>query len=149
GAGLLALSAAAPATAGGWTRQGYGIYSPAEPPVRGRTRLYRYDPGPGTTASPAITPTTAPATGCPARKCAIATATGILDRNTAISRPGATVGARHGAAATDRGYAARQPSLAAVTDLAQRSARSPFRPATQIRLGLRAACQRGRGLSVL
>ena len=44
GAGLLALYAAAPATAGGWNRQGYGIYSPAEPPVRGRTRLYRYDP---------------------------------------------------------------------------------------------------------
>jgi hypothetical protein len=42
GAALLALCAAAPATAGG-NRDGYGIYSPAEPPVRGRPRLYRYD----------------------------------------------------------------------------------------------------------
>jgi hypothetical protein len=44
GAALLALSWAAPATAGRGNPHGYGIYSPAEPPVRGRPRLYSYDP---------------------------------------------------------------------------------------------------------
>jgi hypothetical protein len=41
---MLGLAMAAPATAGGRNPDGFGIYSPAEPPVRGRARLYRYDP---------------------------------------------------------------------------------------------------------
>jgi hypothetical protein len=49
---LLALGASAvmlglsisPASAGGRNPDGVGIYTPAEPPVRHRPRLYRYDP---------------------------------------------------------------------------------------------------------
>jgi hypothetical protein len=44
GAVILALAVPAPASAGGRNPDGYGIYSPAEPPVRHRPRLYRYDP---------------------------------------------------------------------------------------------------------
>ena len=45
GAVTLALGAWAPASAGGGRNpDGYGIYSPDEPPVRNRSRLYRYDP---------------------------------------------------------------------------------------------------------
>ena len=40
----LALVLAAPASADGRNRDGCGIYSPAEPPVRGRERIWRYDP---------------------------------------------------------------------------------------------------------
>jgi hypothetical protein len=44
GAALLALCwVPEPAAAGGGNPYGFGIYSPAEPPVRGRPRLYRYD----------------------------------------------------------------------------------------------------------
>ena len=43
-AGTLALVLGAPAQAGGQNPDGYGIYSPAEPPVKGRPRIYRYDP---------------------------------------------------------------------------------------------------------
>jgi hypothetical protein len=43
GAVVLALAAPAPAEATGRNPDGYGIYSPAEPPVRHRKRLYRYD----------------------------------------------------------------------------------------------------------
>jgi len=39
-----ALSGAAPASAGGANPDGYGIYSPLEPPTRHRPRAYRYDP---------------------------------------------------------------------------------------------------------
>jgi hypothetical protein len=41
---MLALGATTPASAGGWNPEGYGIYTPIEPPVRGRPRLYRRDP---------------------------------------------------------------------------------------------------------
>lgn len=42
---LFALGAPNCAVAGGLTNpDGYGIYSPAEPPTRGRPRIYRYDP---------------------------------------------------------------------------------------------------------
>ena len=45
GAAVLALGLFAPASAGGRTNpDGFGIYSPAEPPVRHRPRLFRYDP---------------------------------------------------------------------------------------------------------
>ena len=45
GAMMLALAWAVPASAGSLRNpDGLGIYSPAEPPVRGRPRLYRYDP---------------------------------------------------------------------------------------------------------
>ena len=44
GAVMLALGMAAPASAGSRNPDGFGIYSPAEPPVRHRPRLYRYDP---------------------------------------------------------------------------------------------------------
>ena len=37
-------SASAPASAGSKNPDGVGIYTPAEPPVRHRPRLYRYDP---------------------------------------------------------------------------------------------------------
>src|SRR5262245_38561758 len=43
GAVMLALSAPTPADAGGRNPDGFGIYSPAEPPVRHRPRVYRYD----------------------------------------------------------------------------------------------------------
>ena len=44
GAALLALCwGPEPAAAGGGNPYGFGIYSPAEPSVRGRPRLYRYD----------------------------------------------------------------------------------------------------------
>ena len=43
GAVLLALCWAAPATAGRGNPHGFGIYSPVEPPVRGRPRLHSYD----------------------------------------------------------------------------------------------------------
>jgi hypothetical protein len=43
GAVMLALGASAPASAGSRNPDGWGLYSPAEPPVRGRPRLYRYD----------------------------------------------------------------------------------------------------------
>jgi hypothetical protein len=43
GAVLCALAAPGPAQATGRNPDGYGIYSPAEPPVRHRRRLYRYD----------------------------------------------------------------------------------------------------------
>ena len=42
GAALLS-SASAPVAAGGKNPDGVGIYTPAEPPVRHRPRLYRYD----------------------------------------------------------------------------------------------------------
>jgi len=43
---LLALASVTPAAAGGGARNpdGVGIYTPLEPPVRHRPRLYRYDP---------------------------------------------------------------------------------------------------------
>jgi hypothetical protein len=42
---VLALAMPDSASAGGRRNpDGYGIYSPAEPPVRHRPRLYRYDP---------------------------------------------------------------------------------------------------------
>ena len=44
GAAMLALAAVAPASAGGRNPDGFGMYTPAEPPVRGRARLYNYDP---------------------------------------------------------------------------------------------------------
>ena len=44
GAVILALAVPSPASASGRNPDGYGLYSPAEPPVRGRPRLYRYDP---------------------------------------------------------------------------------------------------------
>jgi len=43
-AAALALSNPAPASAGGSNRDGWGIYSPLEPPTRHRPRAYRYDP---------------------------------------------------------------------------------------------------------
>jgi hypothetical protein len=43
-AGLVALSGTAPASAFGRNPRGCGIYSPDEPPARGRLRWYRYDP---------------------------------------------------------------------------------------------------------
>ena len=43
-ASAVVLVASAPASAGGKNPDGVGIYSPAEPPVRHRPRLYRYDP---------------------------------------------------------------------------------------------------------
>ena len=43
-AGVMALASVTPVCAGGRNPDGYGIYSPAEPPVRGRDRIYRYDP---------------------------------------------------------------------------------------------------------
>ena len=42
GAVLLALCWAAPATAGRGNPHGFGIYSPVQPPVRGRPRLHSY-----------------------------------------------------------------------------------------------------------
>lgn len=39
-----ALCAPAPVSAGGGNPNGYGIYSPLEPPTRHRPRAYRYDP---------------------------------------------------------------------------------------------------------
>jgi hypothetical protein len=43
--GALVLTVGSPALAGGRENpDGLGIYTPAEPPVRGRERLYRYDP---------------------------------------------------------------------------------------------------------
>ncbi len=44
GAAALALGAPAPASAGGANPDGWGIYSPLEPPTRHRPRAYRYDP---------------------------------------------------------------------------------------------------------
>ena len=46
GAAALAvnLGVPAPASAGGTNRDGYGIYSPLEPPTRHGPRAYRYDP---------------------------------------------------------------------------------------------------------
>jgi hypothetical protein len=44
GAVVLAISAPASASAGSRNPDGVGIYTPAEPPVRHRPRLYRYDP---------------------------------------------------------------------------------------------------------
>jgi hypothetical protein len=45
GAGAMLLTGTAtPAWASGKNPNGWGIYSPAEPPVRGRPRIYRYDP---------------------------------------------------------------------------------------------------------
>ena len=41
---ILVLSVPAPASAGGRNPDGVGMYTPAEPPVRHRPRLYRYDP---------------------------------------------------------------------------------------------------------
>jgi hypothetical protein len=41
---MLTLGAPTPSFAGGKNPHGYGMYSPAEPPVRRRPRLYRYDP---------------------------------------------------------------------------------------------------------
>ena len=41
---ILVSSASAPASAGSRNPDGVGIYTPAEPPVRHRPRLYRYDP---------------------------------------------------------------------------------------------------------
>jgi hypothetical protein len=43
-AALLVSGAAAPVAAGSGNPDGVGIYTPAEPPVRHRPRLYRYDP---------------------------------------------------------------------------------------------------------
>jgi len=45
-AGAVGLAAVAPdpAVAGFYNRDGCGMYSPLEPPVRGRPRAYRYDP---------------------------------------------------------------------------------------------------------
>jgi hypothetical protein len=43
-AAILVCSAPAPASAGSRNPDGVGIYTPAEPPVRHRPRLYRYDP---------------------------------------------------------------------------------------------------------
>ena len=43
GAVMLAIVTPAPADAAGRNPDGYGIYSPAEPPVRQRLRVYRYD----------------------------------------------------------------------------------------------------------
>jgi hypothetical protein len=46
GAAALAVNLGVPASAsaGGTNRDGYGIYSPLEPPTRHRPRAYRYDP---------------------------------------------------------------------------------------------------------
>jgi hypothetical protein len=44
GAVLITLAALAPASASGRNPDGFGLYTPAEPPVRGRPRLYNYDP---------------------------------------------------------------------------------------------------------
>ena len=44
GVAALALCWPPPASAGSRNPDGFGIYSPLEPPVRGRPRLYRYDP---------------------------------------------------------------------------------------------------------
>jgi hypothetical protein len=44
GAVVLGLSLSVPATAGTRNPDGVGMYTPAEPPVRHRPRLYRYDP---------------------------------------------------------------------------------------------------------
>ncbi len=45
GAVVLALGAPSPVSAGGIRNpDGVGIYTPLEPPVRGRPRLYRHDP---------------------------------------------------------------------------------------------------------
>jgi hypothetical protein len=46
GAGAMLLAGALPTSvsADGRNPEGFGIYSPAEPPVRGRPRIYRYDP---------------------------------------------------------------------------------------------------------
>jgi hypothetical protein len=41
---VLVSSASAPASADSRNPDGVGIYTPAEPPVRNRPRLYRYDP---------------------------------------------------------------------------------------------------------
>ena len=43
-AALVAVTAPEPATAGGRNPDGWGIYSPLEPPQRHRPRAYRYDP---------------------------------------------------------------------------------------------------------
>ena len=44
-AGMIAAALiAAPASAGGRNPDGYGLYSPEGPPVRGEPRVYRYDP---------------------------------------------------------------------------------------------------------
>jgi hypothetical protein len=40
----LALCAPQPGTAGGVNPEGFGIYSPLEPPTKHRPRAYRYDP---------------------------------------------------------------------------------------------------------
>jgi hypothetical protein len=45
GAAMLALGVFEPASAGGPKNpDGVGIYTPVEPPVRGRPRVHRYDP---------------------------------------------------------------------------------------------------------
>ena len=46
GAGAMLLAGALPTavSADGRNPEGFGIYSPAEPAVRGRPRIYRYDP---------------------------------------------------------------------------------------------------------
>jgi hypothetical protein len=41
---LMSVSAPEPALAGGGNPDGFGIYSPLEPPTRDRPRAYRYDP---------------------------------------------------------------------------------------------------------
>jgi hypothetical protein len=43
-AAAIAIGSSLPAEAGFLNRDGCGMYSPAEPPARGRPRLYRYDP---------------------------------------------------------------------------------------------------------
>jgi hypothetical protein len=44
GFAMFVMSAPASSIAGGENPDGFGIYSPVDKPVRGRARVYRYDP---------------------------------------------------------------------------------------------------------
>ena len=85
---ILGLSVPAPVSAGGRNPDGVGIYTPAEPPVRHRPRLYRYDPRSWYYNQAGYYPSYGSGYWVPRPKCATGIATATSAPSIAITRPG-------------------------------------------------------------